>query len=90
MYLQNVVREVEGYGQQPKDLHLKPQEVMLAEQLIETLSEDIKPEQYYGTFQEELRALVDAKQKRQDVCRERYSHAGTGNRHDGRAEEEYW
>lgn len=45
MYLQNVVREVEGYGQQPKDLHLKPQEAMLAEQLIETLSEDTKPEQ---------------------------------------------
>jgi non-homologous end joining protein Ku len=43
-YFQNEIREVEGYGQKPKDLNLKPQEVKLAERLIETLSEDFKPE----------------------------------------------
>jgi iron-sulfur cluster repair protein YtfE (RIC family) len=36
---------------------------VLAEQLIETLSEDFKPEQYHDIFQDQLRALVEAKQK---------------------------
>ena len=63
MYFQNEIREVAGYGDKPKDLHLKPQEIKLAEQLIETLSEDFKPQQYHDTFQEQLRALVAAKQK---------------------------
>jgi DNA end-binding protein Ku len=63
MYFQNEIREVPGYGEKPKDLHLKPQEIKLAEQLIESLSEDFKPAQYHDTFQDELRALVQAKQK---------------------------
>ncbi len=63
MYFQNEIRQVPGYGEKPKDLHLKPQEIKLAEQLIETLSEDFKPEQYHDTFQDQLRALVEAKQK---------------------------
>jgi len=63
MYFQNEIRQVPGYGEKPKDMHLKPQEIKLAEQLIETLSEDFKPEQYHDTFQEQLRALVEAKQK---------------------------
>jgi DNA end-binding protein Ku len=63
MYFQNEIREIEGYGQKPKDLNLKPQEVKLAEQLIETLSEDFKPEQFHETLQKQLRELVEAKQK---------------------------
>jgi DNA end-binding protein Ku len=63
MYFQNEIREVEGYGQKPKELHVKPQEVKLAEQLIESLSEDFKPEQFHDTFQDQLRALVESKQK---------------------------
>jgi DNA end-binding protein Ku len=63
MYFQNEIREVPGYGEKPKDLHLKPQEIKLAEQLIESLSEDFNPAQYHDTFQDELRALVQAKQK---------------------------
>jgi DNA end-binding protein Ku len=63
MYFQNEIRQVPGYGEKPKDMHLKPQEIKLAEQLIETLSEDFKPEQYHDTFQDQLRALVEAKQK---------------------------
>jgi len=42
---------------------LKPQEIRLAEQLVENLSENFKPEQYHDTFQERLRALVEARQK---------------------------
>lgn len=63
MYFQNEIRDLEGYGDRPKDLHLKPQEIKLAEQLVETLSTKFKPEDYHDTFQEQLRALIDAKQK---------------------------
>jgi DNA end-binding protein Ku len=63
MYFQNEIREVAGYGEKPKSLHLKPQEIKLAEQLIETLSQDFSPAKYHDTFQERLRALVEAKQK---------------------------
>ena len=63
MYFQNEIRQVPGYGEKPKDLHLKPQEIKLAEQLIETLSEDFNPKQYHDTFQDRLRELVQTKQK---------------------------
>jgi DNA end-binding protein Ku len=63
MYFENEIRDVEGYGQKPKDLQLKPQEIKLAEQLIESLSEDFKPQQYHDTFQEQLKALVESKEK---------------------------
>jgi DNA end-binding protein Ku len=63
MYFANEIRQVPGYGEQPRNLQLKPQEIKLAHQLIESLSEDFKPEQYHDTFQEQLRSLVEAKQK---------------------------
>jgi len=63
MYFANEIRQVSGYGQQPRGLQLKPKEIKLAHQLIESLSEDFKPEQYHDTFQEQLRALVEAKKK---------------------------
>jgi DNA end-binding protein Ku len=63
MYFQNEIREVQGYGEKPKNLQIKPQEIKLAEQLIETLSEDFNPAKYHDTFQERLRALVESKQK---------------------------
>jgi DNA end-binding protein Ku len=43
-------------------LQIKPQEIKLAEQLIETLSEDFDPAKYHDTFQERLHALVESKQ----------------------------
>ena len=67
MYFQNEIREVAGYGEKPKSLHLKPQEIKLAEQLIETLSEDFNPAKYHDTYQERLRALVEAKQQRKTL-----------------------
>lgn len=68
MYFQNEIRDVPGYGEKPKDLHIKPQEVKLAEQLIESLSEDFKPQKYHDTFQEHLRELVQTKQKSKIVA----------------------
>ena len=63
MYFQNEIREVQGYGEKPKNLQIKPQEIKLAEQLIEALSEDFNPAKYRDTFQERLRTLVKSKQK---------------------------
>ena len=63
MYFQNEIREVQGYGEKPKNLQIKPQEIKLAEQLIATLSEDFNPAKYRDTFQERLRALVESKQE---------------------------
>ena len=37
MYFQNEIREIQGYGEKPKNLQIKPQEIKLAEQLIEPL-----------------------------------------------------
>jgi len=68
MYFENEIRQVPGYGEKPKDMHLKPQEIKLAEQLIDALSEDFKPQQYHDTFQDQLRALVEAKQKGKTVA----------------------
>lgn len=63
MYFQNEIHEVQGYGEKPKNLQIKPREIKLAEQLIETLSEDFNPAEYHDTFQERLRALVESKRK---------------------------
>jgi DNA end-binding protein Ku len=63
MYFANEIRSVAGYGEKPKNLELKPQEIKLAQQLVESLSEDFHPEKYHDTYQEQLRALVEAKQK---------------------------
>lgn len=63
MYYQNEIRQVAGYGEISKNLQIKPQEMKLAEQLVESLAEDFWPEQYHDTYQEQLRALVEAKQK---------------------------
>ncbi|HEY6466569.1 MAG TPA: Ku protein [Candidatus Acidoferrales bacterium] len=68
MYFVNEIRQVPGYGAKPKNLQLRPQEVKLAEQLIESLSEDFNPGQYHDTYQDQLRALVEAKQKGKDVA----------------------
>ena len=67
MYFVNEIRQVPGYGEKPKNLQLRAQEVKLAEQLIESLSEEFNPAQYHDTYQEKLRTLVEAKRKGRDV-----------------------
>jgi DNA end-binding protein Ku len=70
MYYANEIREVAGYGQAEKDVKLKPAEVKLAEQLVESLSQDFKPEQFHDKFQENLKALIEAKQKGKTIVAE--------------------
>jgi DNA end-binding protein Ku len=71
MYFRNEVREVQGYGEADHKVKLKPQEIKLAEQLVESLSEDFRPERYHDTFQENLKALIDAKLNGETVVEER-------------------
>jgi DNA end-binding protein Ku len=70
MFFDNEIRPVEGYGRVDENIKLKPQEIKLAEQLVETLSEDFDPAKYHDTFQENLKALIAAKQKGKTVVEE--------------------
>lgn len=66
-YYANEINSVEGYGKDTATL--KPQEIMLAEQLIKSLSVPFKPEDYRDEFQERLRALIEAKQEGRAVAK---------------------
>jgi DNA end-binding protein Ku len=70
MYFANEIHEVPGYGELNKSIVLKPQEIKLAQQLVETLSEDFNPKHYHDTFQENLKALVAAKVEGKPVLEE--------------------
>ncbi|MGC1105869.1 MAG: Ku protein [Candidatus Acidiferrales bacterium] len=67
MYFANEIREAPGYGN-TEEIKLKPQEVKLAEQLVENLSEPFRIEKYHDEFQDRLKALIDAKQKGREVA----------------------
>jgi DNA end-binding protein Ku len=67
MYYQNEIATVEGYGQLP-DIKLRPEEVKLADQLVENLSAPFKPEEYKDEFQERLNELIQAKLKGKSVA----------------------
>ena len=69
MYFMNEVRKVEGYGK-IEDVKLRPQEIKLAEQLVASLVEDFKPQQYHDTFQERLKALIEAKREGKPIAEE--------------------
>lgn len=62
MYYANEISAVEGYGRK-YDAKLRPEEVKLADQLVQSLSAPFKPEQYHDEFQEQLNALIESKLK---------------------------
>ena len=70
MYFVNEIRSVEGYGKIAQDVKLRPQEVKLAEQLVDSLSGDFKPQQYHDTYQENLKALIEAKREGKTIVEE--------------------
>jgi len=53
-----------------QDVKLKAQEIRLAEQLVESLAEDFKPEKYHDTSQENLKALIEAKREGKTIVEE--------------------
>ena len=67
MYYANEIAAVEGYGRK-YDARLRPEEVKLAEQLVQSLSAPFKPEQYRDEFQEQLNALIESKLKGKAVA----------------------
>jgi DNA end-binding protein Ku len=66
MYFPNEIREAPGYGK-TEEVKLRPQEIKLAERLIDALSEPFHPEKYHDEFQDRLKALIEAKHKGKEV-----------------------
>jgi len=73
MYFANEIREAPGYGR-ADGVKLRPEEIMLAEHLVDTLSEDFNLKKYHDAFQERRRALIDAKRKGREVAAETQPH----------------
>src|SRR6201986_1612713 len=70
MYYQNEIREVAGYGQAGRDVEVKDAGNQLSEQLVESLATDFKPPPFHDTFQDNLKALIEAKQKGREIIAE--------------------
>jgi DNA end-binding protein Ku len=62
MYYENEIREVPEYGRRG-DFEVKPQEIKLAEQLVESLATPFEPKKYHDTYQARLQELIAAKQE---------------------------
>lgn len=67
MFYSNEIAEIAEYGKHDES-KLNPQEVKLAEQLVETLAADFNPRQYRDEFQERLQALIEAKSKGKTIA----------------------
>jgi DNA end-binding protein Ku len=67
IYYANEVREAPGYGK-ADNVKLNSQEVKLAEQLVETLSEKFDLKKYHDEFQDRLRELIEAKKVGHEVA----------------------
>jgi len=67
MHFANEIREAPGYGK-IDGVKLSPQEIKLAEQLVDNLSEHFNLKKYHDEFETRLRALIEAKQKGRDMA----------------------
>lgn len=66
MYYSNEIANVAEYGKN-EDAKLDPQEVKLAEQLVQSLAADFNPKEYRDEFHQRLNALIEAKLKGQSI-----------------------
>jgi len=60
------VRDAE-FGFLDDDIDVRPQELQMAESLIDTLSGDFQPEQYSDNYREALQSLIEAKVEGREV-----------------------
>ncbi|MDZ4797914.1 MAG: Ku protein [Bryobacteraceae bacterium] len=60
IYYANEVRAIPEYGQ-TKNIEVKPQEVALAEQLVQSLAATFDPEKYEDLYQKRLTEMIEAK-----------------------------
>ena len=67
MHYADEVREVPEYGQ-TDNIQVKPEEVKLAKQLVDSLTGDFEPQKYHDEYQARLKELVDAKLKGREVA----------------------
>ena len=67
MYYADEVRDVPEYGE-TGEITVKPEEVKLAKQLVDSLTGEFEPKKYRDEYQERLKALVDAKLKGREVA----------------------
>jgi DNA end-binding protein Ku len=67
LYFADEVRQVAEYAPGP-EVPVKPEELKLAKQLVESLVADFEPQKYHDEYQAQLRALIDAKLKGQQVA----------------------
>ncbi len=66
MYYTEEIRNVSEYGKFDH-VQIKPQELKLAKQLVESLAADFDPEKYHDEYQQRLRELIESEQKGQKV-----------------------
>jgi DNA end-binding protein Ku len=67
MYFADEVRQMSEYGQQ-SDIKIKPEEVKLAKQLVESLAGDFDAGKFHDEYKVRLKALLDAKLEGQEVA----------------------
>ena len=67
MYYKSDIRQVAEYGQNG-DIEVKPQELELAQKLVEGLAATFDPEKYKDEYQLTLRAMIEAKQKGESLA----------------------
>lgn len=66
MFYPEEVREVPEFGRQDH-VSVKPQEVALAEKLVEGLAADFDPSKYHDEYQDRLKQLIEAKREGQTI-----------------------
>jgi DNA end-binding protein Ku len=67
LFYSNEIATVAEYGKY-EETKLNPQEVKLAEQLVQSLAADFNPKEYRDEFQERLQALIEAKLKGRSIA----------------------
>jgi DNA end-binding protein Ku len=67
MYFADEVRALPEYGEQG-EVKVKPEEVKLAKQLVESLAGEFDPKKYHDEYKERLKSLLDAKLAGQEVA----------------------
>lgn len=66
IYYANEVRAIPEYGQ-TKNIEVKPQEIALAEQLVQSLAATFDPEKYEDLYQKRLSDMIEAKREGKSV-----------------------
>ncbi len=66
MFYPEEVREIPEYGHSD-NVNLKPQEIALAEQLVEGLAADFEPQKYHDDYQAKLLQLIETKREGLEV-----------------------